>query len=147
MLSKPFAGWSSFSIDEAFTFAFSYVEDTPQHLIDAFLSLLTHQCKAAVVVLDGEGLECIVVFQPGDCYVLVDMTVDMTKPRLVSQMFWRELEDLVSEFIQDLERDWTDWCDWQSFEDVQKTYDLTALKMALVEYTRRRGGSIQKGTT
>ena len=53
MLSKPFAGWTSFSVKD-FSFTASYQTDVPNDFVKA-LCIALRDDISTMVVLDGEG--------------------------------------------------------------------------------------------
>lgn len=131
ILSKPLSGWSTFHIGD-FSFPVSYLNDTPQEFIDAFIYVLKNN-SSAVVELDGEGAgECLVVICPyAGIYTIVNHSDDETlNNNIDTQYFHINTERIAKQFIKDIEDHEDLWADWQSFgeEELRKYYDLSELK-------------------
>ena len=129
MLSKPFAGWANFSLNE-FTFPVSYLTDVPADFVKALTIALEHDVST-VVVLDGEGEgDCKIVFNTyHDTVSAIHYVPDSDVQ--IETVFWDEsIVSIAEKFIQDIEAHYDDWKNWNY--DGPKDIELSNLK-SLVE--------------
>lgn len=129
ILLKPHYGWSRFCIGN-FSFPVSYMEDTPQDIIDALVNNIKNN-DPTVVNLDGEGIECMVVFCPySGIYTIINHSDnDDLDNNIETRYFGINIKRIAKQFIKDIEDHKELWADWQTLgEEHKKYYDLSELK-------------------
>lgn len=113
ILLKPRSGWSSFCIDN-FSFPVSYLKDTPQDIIDALVDNIKH-AKSTVIDLDGEGIECTVIFcHYSGIYTIVNNSDnDDLNNNIDTQYFDINIKRFAERFVKDIEENKELWANWK----------------------------------
>ena len=131
ILLKPHYGWSRFCIGD-FSFPVFYLNDTPQDFINALTYVIKNNLSA-VVELDGEGIECIVVFCPyAGIYTIINNSDNNTLDnKIETRYFDIDIKGVAKQFIKDIEDYKELWANWQSLgeEEFKKYYNLSELKI------------------
>lgn len=136
MLSKPFAGWTSFSVKD-FSFTASYLTDVPNDFVKA-LCIALRDDISTMVVLDGEG--------EGDCEIMFNTYHDTVSAVhfvpgsdiKVETVFWdMDILMCAKEFVRDIEEHYADWRNW-GYDDEPCEIDLNELKELInIKETKR----------
>ena len=127
MFSKPECGWTDIMIkDDAneFNAPASYLTDIPNDCLEAFILALENHCSV-VIDFDAEGWDYKLVCSQFSTYIIEE------KEGNKLYYFDINLEDLVKEFLEDLERDYNEWIrlNWYWEEDEVDSYNLKINKV------------------
>ena len=127
MFSKPCCGWTDITIKDItneFNAPASYLTDVPNDCLDAFIYALEN-CCSVVIDFDAEGWDYKLVCSKYDTYVIEE------KDEYKLYHFDINLEDLIKEFLEDLERNYDEWISWMCYceDDEVDSYNLKINKI------------------
>lgn len=131
MLSRPFAGWTNFTIGE-FTFPASYLTNVHVDFINA-LTVALRDDISTVVVLDGEGEgDCEIVFNTYHNTVSAIHFVPGSDIK-TETVFWdMSILSIAKEFVIDIENYKHEWENW-GYSDEKEYFNLEELKNIIKE--------------
>ena len=121
MLSKPKYGWTNITIGNWSDRA-SFLTDIPFNLLDAFIGS-KKEYHPVSVKFDAEGWEYIIVFDYYDTYILdygyktSEDYLNDKEDKIKLYSFEISREDIISEFVSDLENNFDAWVMWDSCDE------------------------------
>ena len=113
MLTNPEFGWVNVSIGDWSDRA-SYLTDVPLDILDAFIESY-RSFQPATIMFDAEGWEYIIIADDIHTYV-IDYLHPIDKYPFL-KIFDIHKEDLMREFIDDIDRDYDAWVRWVFTDD------------------------------
>lgn len=114
MFGCPVYGWVDLTLPKTFDFCASYLTNVLKDCFDAFERYLK-ESGVETIYFDGEGHELYLTICFAGCFIIHEDEYG----NLFVERIDKKAEELIEEFIEDVERDLKDWFDFSKdfFQD------------------------------
>lgn len=121
MISKPWAGWCNFDLDN-FHGRPSYLTNVPIDILESFINYWENGTGISIY-FDEEGSSFNLVVDPYNVYIIECKD----EPKLIISN--KSIEELTAEVITDIENDFQGWCNFDTDEEAveEQTQQLEML--------------------
>lgn len=138
MLSNPKNGWCHFTLGD-FHGSPSYITDVPIDILQAFVDYFTK--GSGIAWFDEEGSEFSLVLTPYSCFI-----IEEKEEPVLHDFSEMNVNDLVSEAVNDIESDIDAWAYFSGFDETDKKANkkkildmINYLKMRITKKIEREG--------